>query len=91
LASKQRKNRTRKAKSRSQSQRTGGRVGLKTYGLIMGVVALAVIVVAAIAILDQGRRSPTQSIDLAAEEVSLDKSKGAADASVVVVEYGDFQ
>lgn len=80
----------RKTKRRSPAQQTGGRFGLKTYGLIMGVVALAVIVVAAIAILDQGRNdSPAANSELA--EVTLDKSAGPEDASVVVVEYGDFQ
>lgn len=80
----------RRAKGRSQARQTGGRFGLKTYGLIMGVIVLAVAVVSAISILDQGRHnSPASNADPA--EVSLDKSAGPEDASVVVVEYGDFQ
>jgi hypothetical protein len=56
----------------------------------MGVVVLVAIVVAALALLDQGsRRSSLASNPLA--DVSLDKSEGAADAPVVVVAYGDFQ
>lgn len=80
----------RKAKGRSQARQTGGRFGLKTYGLIMGVIALAVIVVAAFAILDQGR-SGSSAANIDPAEVSLDKSAGPEDAPVVVVEYGDFQ
>lgn len=80
----------RKTRGRSPAQQAGSRFGLKTYGLIMGVVALAVIVVAAIAILDQGR-SGSSAANAGPAEVSLDKSAGPEDALVVVVEYGDFQ
>jgi uncharacterized membrane protein len=90
LASKRRKSKTRKVKSRSQVGQTGGWFGLNRYGLIAGIVVLVVIVVAAIVILDQGSRSSSQSGSPLAD-VSLDKSEGAADAPVVVVEYGDFQ
>lgn len=80
----------RKTKRRSQTRQTGGRFGLKTYGMIMGVIVLVVVVVSAISILDQGRHnSPASNVDPA--EVSLDKSAGPEDAPVVVVEYGDFQ
>jgi protein-disulfide isomerase len=71
-------------------QRGGGRSNLKTYGLIMGVIALAVAVVAALAILDQARNTSSPASP-ALSEVSLDKSTGPAEAAVVVVEYGDFQ
>lgn len=80
----------RKTNRRSQTQQTGGRFGFKTYGLIMGVIALAVIVVAAFAILDQGG-SDSSSASAEPADISLDKSAGPEDASVVVVEYGDFQ
>jgi protein-disulfide isomerase len=55
----------------------------------MIVGALAVLVVAAFAILGQGQGSDQARIQ--PEEISLDKSLGADDAPVVVVEYGDFQ
>jgi hypothetical protein len=80
----------RKSKHRSQARQTGGRFGFKTYGLIMGVIALAVITVAAFAILDQGG-SDSSSTSANPADISLDKSTGPEDASVVVVEYGDFQ
>jgi predicted metalloprotease len=87
MPSKRGKNRIQKAQRRSQGQPKGGLSGLKMYGLIIGVIVLAVAVVSAMVILDQGSgRSQTQLGD-----VSLDKSEGAKDAPVVVVEYGDFQ
>lgn len=90
MTSKRKKTKVRKVKSRSQAGQTGGWFGLNRYGLIMGVVVLVAIVVAALALLDQGsRRSSLASNPLA--DVSLDKSEGAADAPVVVVAYGDFQ
>ncbi len=75
----------RKARRRSQSKYDERHFGIRTYGLIMSVIVLAVAVVATIVILDQdaGRSQPV--------EISLDKSDGAEDAPVVVVEYADFQ
>jgi len=79
----QRKKTTRRAASR-RSQKNSG---LKTYGLIAAVIVVAVAVVAAIALLGQGTgNAPNQP-----EGVSLDKSKGAEDAPIVVVVYSDFQ
>lgn len=80
----------RKAKSRARARQTESQSGFKTYGLIMGAIALVVLAVSAMVILGQGRSSASSaSTDLA--KVSLDKSTGPADAPVVVVEYGDFQ
>jgi len=75
------------SKRRSQSRSNQPQSGLKIYGLIMGVVALAIVIVAAIMILGQSKvNSQPQSI-----EASLDKSEGATEAPVVVMEYADFQ
>ena len=83
MVSKQAKKRPDRSAPRSPEQR----IGLKQYSLIIGIVALAVIVVAAFAILGQGGSStPSQPA-----EVSTDKSIGSPDAPVVVVEYADFQ
>ncbi|MCB0154081.1 MAG: DsbA family protein [Anaerolineae bacterium] len=60
---------------------------LKIYGLIMGIVAIAVIIVAAVVILNQ----PQANLPVQPAEVSLDKSEGDPQAPVVVVEYADFQ
>ena len=84
MASKQKIKRTNR---RSQNQQNKGRIGIQTYGLIMAVVVLAVAVVATFVILDQGEGRSQPQLG----EVSLDKSDGAEDAPVVVVEYGDFQ
>ena len=88
MASKQ-QNRSRRVKSRSQEQHQTGRSGLKTYVLIIGVVALAIVIVSGFAVLKPGGSNSPAPVQPAA--VSLDKSKGAADAPVVVVEYADFQ
>jgi protein-disulfide isomerase len=80
----------RKIKRRSRAQQTESRSGLKSYILIIGVIAGVVAVVSGIVILDQGR-SRTSSVSTSLAEVSLDKSTGPEDAPVVVVEYGDFQ
>ncbi|HEX9925149.1 MAG TPA: hypothetical protein VGD99_21010 [Anaerolineae bacterium] len=90
MTSKQKKSKVRKVKPRSQAGQTGGWFGLNKYGLIMGVVVLAVIVVAGTALLDRASRRSSQASNPLAD-VSLDKSEGAADAPVVVVAYGDFQ
>jgi hypothetical protein len=55
----------------------------------MVVIALAVVVVAAFAILGQDQERSAARIQ--PQEISLDKSIGAEEAPVVVVEYGDFQ
>lgn len=67
---------------RSRQQQSRKRPGWKAYGLLAGAV---VIVLAGLIFLNQ--EEPTLSI----EEASLDKSKGAEDAPVVVMEFGDFQ
>ncbi|MCQ3980789.1 MAG: DsbA family protein [Anaerolineae bacterium] len=66
----------------------GQRMGLKQYSLLIGIVAVAVIIVSALVILGQ-RSSRTPQLNPA--DVSLDKSAGAKDAPVVVIEYADFQ
>lgn len=45
-------NRSAKSARRWQNQRSGGHFGLKQFGLIMGVVILAVIIVSALAMLE---------------------------------------
>ena len=76
-----------KTTGRASSRRSQKTLGLRTYGLIAAVIVVAVAVVAAIALLGQGTgNAPNQP-----EGVSLDKSKGAEDAPVVVVVYSDFQ
>jgi protein-disulfide isomerase len=62
-------------------------LGLKQYSLIIGVVVVAVIVVAAFVILGQGSGATSAQPG----EVSQDKSIGSPNAPVVVVEYADFQ
>lgn len=59
------------------------------YGLLAGVTAVVVIAVLGIVFLNQRGGADSTAADTA--DVSLDKSKGAEDAPVVVVEYGDFQ
>lgn len=86
MALKRQKNKMQKSRTRRPGQ---GELSLKKYGLIMGIIALAIIVVAAFAILDPSR-SNSRLLQQPAE-VSLDKSKGANNAPVVVVEYADFQ
>ena len=80
------KKRARKRES-SKGRRNQRRRELKTYGLIAGTIVLAVAVLAVIVLLDQGSVR-SQAAD---GQVSLEKSDGAQDAPVVVVEYGDFQ
>ena len=75
-----------RTKQRSSSRRSDSSGGLKTYGLIIGVVAVALAVVAAIAVFGGSNQPPPPT-----PEASFDKSEGAADAPVVVVEYADFQ
>ncbi|MEJ2734490.1 MAG: DsbA family protein [Anaerolineae bacterium] len=77
----------RNVKRRSRRQSARKRSGLSTYALIAGVVVVAVVVVALIVVLDQG----TDSSQAGSDAVALEKSYGADDAPVVVVEYADFQ
>ena len=87
MSSRKRKTKDQKTRSRSRRQRKQKSSGLPTYVLIIGVVVVAVAVVAAIALLDRGSGG-TETLP---PEESLDKSLGAEDAPVVVVEYADFQ
>jgi protein-disulfide isomerase len=89
MTSKRREKRSLKTTSRSRDQNSSLR--LKSYGLIMGVIALAVIAVAAFAILSPNSNPSAQSQPALSTEISLDKSIGPEDAPVVVVEYADFQ
>jgi protein-disulfide isomerase len=77
----------RNVKRRSRRQPARKHSGLSTYALIAGVVVVALIAVAVIVMLDQGADSPQAPADV----VALEKSYGAEDAPVVVVEYADFQ
>ena len=77
----------RNVKRRSRRQSARKRSGLSTYALISGVVVVAMVAVALIVILDQGANSS----QAASDAVALEKSYGADDAPVVVVEYADFQ
>jgi protein-disulfide isomerase len=88
MASKRRK---RSIKTASRSRDQSGSLGLKSYSLIIGVIALAVIAVAAWAIFGPERSRSAQSQLIDPAEISLDKSIGPEDAPVVVVEYSDFQ
>jgi protein-disulfide isomerase len=88
MSSKPSKNRAGKSSLRPAGKQSGPGLGLKQYSLIIGVIALAVIVVSAFAILQPGSNAAPQ---LRPADVSMDKSKGPQDAPVVVVEYADFQ
>ena len=87
MSSRKRKAKGQKTRSRSRSQRKQKRSGLPTYVLIVGVVVVAVAVVGALVLLDRG----SGGAEIQPPEESLDKSLGAEDAPVVVVEYADFQ
>jgi hypothetical protein len=80
---KRRKTQVRKGAGRRKVKRAGSR----SYALIIAAVAVVAVVIVALVALGQGSASSS----LAPGQVSMDKSKGAADAPVVVVEYGDFQ
>lgn len=86
MNSKPSKNRSERRALRSSGRTVKPGLGVKQYGLIIGIVVVAVIVVAAIAILGQSRTPRPQMAD-----ISLDKSTGLENAPVVVVEYADFQ
>ncbi len=74
---------TARGKARPRQRRTS--VG--TYALIVGGVLLAVGVVAVLVLLDRGQNSAGDP----GSEASLDKSLGAPEAAVVVLEFADFQ
>ncbi|MGD8624772.1 MAG: thioredoxin domain-containing protein [Anaerolineae bacterium] len=74
----------RKARRRAGKRRAAQK---KRYALVAGVVVVALIAVAALVLLDQGAGS--SRADAGAE--ATEKSLGAPDAPVVVVEYADFQ
>jgi protein-disulfide isomerase len=75
------------SKRRNVIRRSKKGSGLPTYLLIAGVAVVALIAVALLVLLDRGADSP----QTATEAVALEKSYGAEDAPVVVVEYADFQ
>jgi protein-disulfide isomerase len=77
----------RNVKRRSRRRPARKRSGLSTYALLAGVVVTALVAVALIVMLDQG----ADSSQAASDAVALEKSYGADDAPVVVVEYADFQ
>jgi protein-disulfide isomerase len=77
----------RSVKRRSKRQPARKRSGLSTYALVAGVVIVALVAVALIVMLDQSAGSSQAEADTA----PLEKSYGAEDAPVVVVEYADFQ
>ena len=85
MASKKR-SKTRGRKGRSSGRRSA-RSGFPRVGLLVGVALVAVVVVAAIALLDQGAAGSPAG----AEGAAADKILGAADAPVEVVEYLDYQ
>ena len=83
---KKRQKRVRRTGPRQRSQRAGRRSWLNARNVALGMAALLLVVVGAI-FLGSGRDDGSTSTP----EASLDKSKGANGAPVVVVEYGDFQ
>ncbi len=75
----------RSSRSRQRSRR---RSGFSRYGLLIGVAALALVVVAGLVLLDRGSGGSDAAPE---DETILDKSLGAPDAPVQVIEYADFQ
>jgi protein-disulfide isomerase len=88
MSSKQINPRTGRNARRLQSRPGGRGFGVKQIGLLVGSVTLAVLLVLALAVME-GRGSAS-ALSHATETVQ-DKSLGAVNAPVVVVEYGDFQ
>lgn len=76
----------RKVKTRWREEPDEEQSFLKRYGLLAGIVAVAVVLVAGLALVNRGGVEPSTP-----DQISMDKSKGPAEAPVVVVEYGDFQ
>lgn len=72
---------------RRRSPRWPARPGFPRAGLLVGVVVLALAVVVALVLLDQGAAGSAAGADAAAPEKVL----GAADAPVEVVVYLDYQ
>jgi protein-disulfide isomerase len=73
-------------RSRRAAQRRRSSSPLRTYGLIAAIAVVAIGLVAVLILLGGGDDNSSQP-----GEVSMDKSMGAEDAPVVVVEYADFQ
>jgi len=73
-------------KTNKRSKKTPSRVNRWIFGVlsIFFVVAIATIVI-------QQNRNNVEPVAVVPIEISQDKSIGYADATVVVVEYGDFQ
>jgi protein-disulfide isomerase len=78
-----RRRNTKRRSRRQQSRRSRSR----TYLLLAGAAIIAVIAVGLIILLDQGAGGSSAE----SGGLSPEKSLGAADAKVVVVEYSDFQ
>ncbi len=89
MASKKRKATARRSgrSSRGRKNSRQNRSFVQRYGLLIGVVVLAVVAVAVFASLDQAGAGQ----DAAPDDSALDKSLGAADALVLVAEFADFQ
>jgi protein-disulfide isomerase len=84
VTQRKRKRKTQGSKARTSQRRRPGS-GLKTYGLLAVVIVGALVVVAILVLLTQGKSPALTPAELAGE------SQGAANAPVVVVEYGDYQ
>ena len=81
MSSKRRKNRSRRSSQQGRPPRS------RTYALLAAAVILAIVGVGAIILLDRGAGDSQAD----AGNPSSEKSLGAEDAPVVVVEYSDFQ
>ena len=84
MSSKKRTSSSRQSRRANQRRRT--RSPLRTYGLIAAIAVVAIGLVAVVAWAGQRGSSSSEP-----KPVSTDKSVGAAEAPVVVVEYADFQ
>lgn len=80
-----------KERGNSQGRRRRGQSrrgsGSRTYLLLAGAVILSIVAVGLLVLFDEGRDPPTGE----SGGTSPEKSLGAANAPVVVVEYSDFQ
>jgi protein-disulfide isomerase len=88
MAAKRRRKRIGSTPLASSSPQTGGGLSQQNFIAILIVVFVAVTAVSALVLFNQRETSPSAA-ELGA--LSLDKSKGDEGASVVVVEYADFQ